>query len=235
MATFTLAQIERLKREAKQLRRATSLSHTEALNQIASANGFDNWSLLMKHSDAGELLTSKGVLRPLYFTRTPESMYLSLRKVPEPRDWCATTRSESARVQVQDISQALVSSQNAVEYAIDYMKCLLTVPRFKVYSATITNWEMRSWLPYFLQPLGNGSCILVNRNYKPVGQVANDWARYEEFPQLHLRISDDLRGCITVSGSAVGYLFNDGTSPWSSRAAAQAYLERLGVLQQALN
>lgn len=51
MATsFSPAQFERFRREAKKLSRDLSISHSEALDRIAVQNGFTNWSLLSKHS-----------------------------------------------------------------------------------------------------------------------------------------------------------------------------------------
>ena len=118
---------------------------------------------------------------------------------------------------------------------ITYMDCLLTVPRFKLHSDAPAYWEMRSWLPYFCQPLEDGIYIIVNRNYKPVGQVSKDWAKYEEFPYLHARFEDALRKRFTVKGSQDGYLFNDGCPPWHSRQDATAYLTRLRLLSTELS
>jgi uncharacterized protein YozE (UPF0346 family) len=53
MATsFSPAQLERFRREAKKLGRELSLTHSEALDRIAAQHGFTNWSLLAKHSVA---------------------------------------------------------------------------------------------------------------------------------------------------------------------------------------
>ena len=52
--TFTSNQIERFKREATAMKKATGLTHAEALDNIANREKFANWSLLMKaaHVDA---------------------------------------------------------------------------------------------------------------------------------------------------------------------------------------
>lgn len=50
--TFTPAQLERFRREAKKLSRELSLTHSQALDRIAVRHGYQNWSLLAKHSDA---------------------------------------------------------------------------------------------------------------------------------------------------------------------------------------
>ena len=130
-ASFTIAQVERFKREAKRLHRDTNISHSQALDQIASANGYRNWSLLAKHSDAQGTPKAKNARPPFRFIRTPELMRLALLKVPEPRGWGHPTRTDYAQQQVEDLSSAFTSPQNAVEFAIDYVTCLLTVPRFK--------------------------------------------------------------------------------------------------------
>ena len=50
--SFSSSQIDRFKREAKKLVRELSIPHSEALDRIAARQGFKNWSLLVKHSDA---------------------------------------------------------------------------------------------------------------------------------------------------------------------------------------
>lgn len=50
--SYTPAQIERLKREAKRRSRATDLTHSQALDLVAVEHGFRNWSLLAKRSEA---------------------------------------------------------------------------------------------------------------------------------------------------------------------------------------
>lgn len=232
--SFTFAQIEHFKREAKQLRRTTSISHSHALDQIAYANGYGNWSLLAKHSDAHDPVKLKRVRAPFLFTRTSELMRSALLKVPEARGSGQPTRSDRAQRQVEGLSAAFVSPQNAVDFAIDYITCLLTVPRFKLYSAAPAYWEMRSWLPYSCHSIKEGVHILLNRSYKPVGQVSQEWANYAEFPHLQARFADDLRAEFTAQGSSKGFLFNDGCLPWHSRADAINYLDRLHILSKVL-
>ena len=166
MPTFSAAQIERFKREAKELRRTSPLSHSEALDRIAGANGFPNWSLLMKHSDAddGPVASRSRRARPHHrFLRTPEQMRLALRKVPEPRGLFGPTRADSAQALVEDLAQSFASALNVVDFAIEYMTCLLAVPRLKIYSTTTVYWEMRSWLPYFFHEVEGDRQIVVNR------------------------------------------------------------------------
>lgn len=51
-SSFSPAQLERFRREAKKLSRESSITHSEALDRIAIRRGFKNWSLLVKHSEA---------------------------------------------------------------------------------------------------------------------------------------------------------------------------------------
>jgi len=176
-SSFTPAQIDRFKREAKQLHHAFAIPHSQALDRIANSNGYSNWSLLMKHSE-GSGAQQPGAQRPwLVFSRSTEAMRQMLRIVPTPR-WGGAAKDQSARQQVVDICGELVSPQNAVTYAIAYVTCLLTVPRFKLHSGAPAYWEMRSWLPYCVHDLDGDLRILVNRGYKPVGQVEKEWLRY---------------------------------------------------------
>ena len=229
--SFSPAHIEYLRRQAKKLGRANGISHNEAIDQIAQANGYSTWALMMKHHPEKN---AQGAPLPFQFSRTLEQMRSALHKVAEPSEWPTIRRSEAAQRQVEDLSKNFVSPQNAVEFAIDYMTCLLKVPRFKVSTESPVYWEMRSWLPYFCHPVEDETSILVNRHYKPVGQVNRDWADYKSFQSLHAKFSEDLRSSFTAMGSSVGYLFNDGCPPWESRKCAVEYLKRLYILHQAL-
>ncbi|MEN5208103.1 YozE family protein [Stenotrophomonas terrae] len=48
---FSSAQISRFKRQAKKIARESSLIHAEALDRVATEQGFANWSLLSKARD----------------------------------------------------------------------------------------------------------------------------------------------------------------------------------------
>lgn len=72
--SFTLAQLERFRREAKNLGRELSITHSEALDRIATRHGFTNWSLLAKHNNTGsvpvtvvEPLVASGSVRHRYY------------------------------------------------------------------------------------------------------------------------------------------------------------------------
>lgn len=58
-------QLERFRRDAKKLSRNLSISHSEALDRIAAQHGFQNWSILAKHSS--------GAVQPIAPLRPPAS------------------------------------------------------------------------------------------------------------------------------------------------------------------
>lgn len=225
--SYSPAQILRFKREAKSLCLANSLTHSQALDLVAAANGWRNWSLLMKHSQSPE-----EVGQPWHhFVRTTDAMRLSLRVVPRSNDGQAP--SAAALLLVEDISGKFASARNAVSFAIQYMECLLTMPRYRVPSSCVANAEMRCWLPYSAVA-GTHSFILVNRRYKPVGSTTKDFVDYAQFGHLALRLTDAQRSTFAHAPHALGYLFGDGCPPWESRAHATAYLARLQALKATL-
>lgn len=225
---YSAAQIEHLKREAKRLSRASMIPHSKALDQVAATKGHRNWSLLMKNA-----AESPAGPPPYRFARTAEEMRMALHKVQLPA-YSRTPRVDAARQMVEDLSHKFVTAQNAVDFAIDYMGCLLSVPRFKIYAATRVNWELRCWLPYAAKQLDDDTSILVNRRYKPVGQVTDEWAAYETFPHLHARLDGERLKAFSHRPESEGYLFNDGCMPWASRRDAEAYRERLLRLQSVM-
>lgn len=226
--TFTLAQIEHLKLRAKFVSRSNSISHSVALDQLAHENGFSNWSLLMKHAvPADEIQIPSKYLR---FTRTAEEMRSALRTVPETR-YNFNSRVEEAERQARDIHEEFGSALNAVDFAVAYVTCLLTVPRFRVDMASRVYWELRVWLPYEVHALNENTQVLVNRRYKPVGKGGTAWVDYEEFAHLQTRFNDAQLDAIAHRPTSHGYLYNDGCSPWGSRKNAERYLKRLHKLQ----
>jgi hypothetical protein len=227
---FTPPQIERLKREAKRFARDNSLTHSESLDRIAGLNGYSNWSLLMKHSSP---LADVNAMPPWIFRRSTDDMREVLRKVPRDR---YRSRDEVAKDFVEPIDERLISAANAVDVAIEYMKCLLTVPRFRVTSGSQALWEMHFWLPYSAHVLeeAGDSRILVNRGYKPVGRTSQEFVVYGNYPHLHLRLTEQELFSVSGPRASLGFLFNDGDLPWRSRENAEAYLSRLRTLQEYL-
>lgn len=72
--TFTTTQLERFRREAKKLSRDLSLTHSQALDRIAARHGYQNWSLLAKHSEASGAGSAPPV-GPVLSAPTPAPAY----------------------------------------------------------------------------------------------------------------------------------------------------------------
>jgi hypothetical protein len=232
--SYSNVQIEHFKREAKKLCRASPLTHSQALNHIAYKNGFANWSLLMKHSEAQDV-TEPDRPRSYRFIRTPDEMREALRVVQLGR-FSRHSRFEEAKARTEDICERFISVRNAVSFAVEYVQCLLATPRFYVRSASPVYWEMHRWLPYALicTSAESAQYVLVNRKYKPVGHMGDNWVDYADFLHVTMQLTQDQLAHITRPESSEGYLFRDGSSPWRGRAEAAAYLEHLLLLQKTL-
>lgn len=234
--SYTPSQIEQLKRDAKRLARSNSISHSQALDQIAASHGHANWSQLAKriNSSQREVNAIQAQPQPLRFSRTVEAMYQAMRKTtPEPGPGTTVSR---LRARVADLSTKLVSARNAIDFAIAYVECALKAPRYAVSGQSLAYYEMRCWLPYCIHVVVDDLYILVGRDYKPIGMIQHeDRVNYAEFPQTGLRLSEQqLRRCSTVHHDAeAGYLYDVG--PWTSRSDAQTYLKRLKALRDFLS
>jgi hypothetical protein len=89
-------------------------------------------------------------------------------------------------------------------------------------------------LPYCIKKQSDGTYVVLNREYKPLGFKTKDNVNYADYP-----ICVKLRGLraataakISYSGSSdlgVIYLYNDGCIPTDSAAHMTAYLKRLAV------
>lgn len=230
--SFTPAQIERLKLQAKITARNNDIVRAKALDSIAHSYGFSNWSLLMKHATLPDQTTP--VPKYFRFSRTNEAMHAAFKKVKEPLDRFVGRHEEAERLAI-DIWDEFGSASNAVDFAVDYMSSALQVPRFHVHSAAVVYWEMRHWLPYEASELNGETQILVNRRYKPVGKGGRAWVNYGEYKHLNTHLTKVELLEIAHRPQSEGYLYNDGTAPWLSRDAAEKYLSRLKKLQKFLN
>lgn len=235
MPKFSAISVEYLKREAKVLCRNSSLTHSEALDQIAHANGYANWSLLMKHCGSASAVHKLAVVSPapFEFLRSADEVRQALRVIPYER--YGPLQDELARQEVDDICHKFASASNAVDYAVGYVTCLLAVPKFSINSGARAYHEMRRWLPYYVQPIDDGTFVLVNRHYKPVGTTGSEWVNYNEFPHLHMQLDIPQLWLFSHGETSRGYLFDDGCKPWRGRKTAKAYLDRLRALQAQLN
>ncbi|MFA7607243.1 MAG: hypothetical protein WCY08_11735 [Rhodocyclaceae bacterium] len=91
------------------------------------------------------------------------------------------------------------------------------------------------YFPYCIEKQSDGSWVLLNRNYKPVGFNTAEWVTYSEFP-----VSIKLKGlgpatlrklsCHDEEPGDRVYLYNDGSVPTRDAKAMAAYLKKLEIL-----
>ncbi|MCK9385488.1 MAG: hypothetical protein M0Q15_12790 [Nevskia sp.] len=100
--------------------------------------------------------------------------------------------------------------------------------------STLTDFRA-VYFPYCIERQADGTWLVLNRHYKPVGFNTDDFITYEQFP-----VSAKLSGLgpaklkkLSYSGVATGdriYLYNDGCVPTHDAASMRAYLEKLKLL-----
>ena len=145
---------------------------------------------------------------------------------------------KSRVVEVSNICASHASPLEAVEHAIRSVEAALAKPRYVIPRGETKGYlEMRRDLPYIVHETDLPETqILVNRNYKPLGDNARTgerWVKYEDFKNLHVRLSAAEIKSVVSDGRERG-LFGDGNPPWAGRREAQAYLERLKRLHSIL-
>lgn len=132
--------------------------------------------------------------------------------------------------ELPDLSRTYASAREAVGHSIQWLSALLDKPGFNVKSGGRIYLSMRRDFPYVLHDTDiEGTQILVNREYKPVGSPiphSGPWANYEEFTNLHVRLSPSEIKSVVSAPHERG-LFGDGNPPWRKKSYAKDYLERL--------
>jgi hypothetical protein len=91
------------------------------------------------------------------------------------------------------------------------------------------------YLPYCLKKQKDGSFIVLNREYKPLGFNSRENFIYEDYP-----ISSKIKGITAKTIENIAYdgkikdgfifLYNDGCIPTKSKLNMTKYLERLEIL-----
>lgn len=89
------------------------------------------------------------------------------------------------------------------------------------------------FLPYCLQRQEDGTYVVLNRRYKPVGITRTDWVDYAEYP-VRVKFKRALSAAQVAFLDCKGrtdadciYLYNDGCIPTENAAAWSAYSDRL--------
>ncbi len=91
------------------------------------------------------------------------------------------------------------------------------------------------YFPYCLQRQEDGSWVVLNREYKPVGFNRRTWVDYADYPvSVHLRgLGPKTLKRLAFNGKYEDgrvYLYNDGCVPTHSPEKLKSYLERLATL-----
>src|SRR5882724_2711012 len=159
-----------------------------------------------------------------------------LRELPSQRAFSAATSATSAtpatpmvKIEVPDISATHTSPLQAIDHAMRAVEAHLAKPDFwvpigenAIYLGLVRD------LPYMAHETHlPGTQILVNRNYKPLGNNARPdegWADYEQQLNLHVRLSPVQIAEVASPLKALA-LFSDKDAPWQGREEAAAYLE----------
>lgn len=221
MTSLSAKDIPRLKRQAKQTSGALGITHTAALDQIATENGFNNWALFQR--------TIAQCDHP-QFLRTPDEMKRSFRK---SSDYINADIEDKIRRGLPDLSCHYSSPLNALQYAEALINAALSMPRYSPHSCSVARYEMRIYLPYCLEPLKNqdGTFILLGRDYKPLGMPQrNDLIIYEDFKNLHVNLPpEEVHSCTRNPHYSPGYLY-DGIGLHSNRKHAEAYHKQLRII-----
>lgn len=90
-------------------------------------------------------------------------------------------------------------------------------------------------LPYCLMRQDDGSYVVLNREYKPIGFKTENWVDYEKYP-----IAVKIKGLTARTAAKISYkgstdldaiyLYNDGCIPTRSAKNMREYLNRLDIL-----
>lgn len=91
------------------------------------------------------------------------------------------------------------------------------------------------FMPYCLEKQKDGSYVVLNRNYKPLGFKTNEHVDYFAYPvRVKMRgMKSQTAAKLSISGDSNTekiFLYNDATVPIRSKKNMEMYLEKLEVL-----
>ncbi|MCF4981339.1 hypothetical protein GIW56_18330 [Pseudomonas gessardii] len=91
--------------------------------------------------------------------------------------------------------------------------------------------------PYCIAKQEDGTYVVTNRNYKPIGFLTGDWVDYSDSP-----IGVKIKGLTAKVAAKLDhqgredldniYLYGDGCTPTSDKKSMDAYLSRLAILMK---
>ena len=92
------------------------------------------------------------------------------------------------------------------------------------------------YFPYCIQKEKDGSWVILNRNYKPVGMNTGDFVEYKKHPvsARPRSLTAATLKKLSYKGESESrvYLYNDGTNPLTSKENMDAYLKKLAILMK---
>jgi hypothetical protein len=91
--------------------------------------------------------------------------------------------------------------------------------------------------PYCLHRKSDGTYLVLNRQYTPVGNPSRQFVDYEQIDGIRLTITEDDAERLSWDGNRDVrriYLFNDGCPPWAGKAHREAYKRRLAIIEESL-
>lgn len=137
---------------------------------------------------------------------------------------------------LQSISSMHRNPIDAVEYALDFLERATQEPRVtKVKPGSLRWLEMHRDMPYAVhRTASEGTGILVNRDYKPLGWTSPDWAVYEDCKNLLVPLNDAIRAIPGTTSRVSVWLFDDLAAPWFGKASMVAYMKRVRKLRDCL-
>jgi hypothetical protein len=98
----------------------------------------------------------------------------------------------------------------------------------------MTMANVRWWfLPYCVFMIEPKKFVVLNRAYKPVGMVTDDWVVYKDYAKTIKGLTKAKARKISYKGSddiTSIYLYNDGCVPTTSKDDWDTYSKRLEVL-----
>jgi hypothetical protein len=145
---------------------------------------------------------------------------------------------KARKIEVLNICPHHASASMAVDHAIRLLESALAKDRYLIPKGETRSYlEMRRDLPYTIHETElPDTKILVNRNYKPLGDNARTGesrVKYEDFENMHVRLTTSQIKSI-VSDQGERQLFGDANPPWAGRLEATNYLVRLKRLRDLL-
>ncbi len=90
-------------------------------------------------------------------------------------------------------------------------------------------------MPYCLKKMEDGSYIVLNRKYKPVGFNTHEHLKYENYPTCHKIRGINKRTAASLShnnndDTNMIFLYDDGCIPTQNAENMHRYLDKLAVL-----